>query len=57
MCFIISIIMLVLAYNFFMAQKFLLAIVSVSVSCLFIYFMIKNILNVKKLKEERKDDN
>jgi len=57
MCFIISIIMLVLAYNFFMAQNFLLAIVSVSVSCLFIYFMIKNILHVKKLKEEKKDDN
>lgn len=49
--------MLVLAYNFFMAQNFLLAIVSVSVSCLFIYFMIKNILHVKKLKEEKKDDN
>ena len=56
MCFIISMVGMILAYNFFMAGKFLLSVGSVSVSIFFIYLMVKNILFVKKLKEEKKSD-
>lgn len=48
--------MLVLAYNFYMASSILLAIISVSISAIFIYFMIKNILYVKKLRENKNDN-
>ena len=53
MCFIISIVGLILAFNFFMAEELLLALGSLSVSAFFIYLMIKNIMSVKKMKEER----
>ena len=56
MCFIIAMVGLVLAFNFFMAGNMLLTALSVSVSALFIYFMIQNILKVKKLREEKKTD-
>ena len=56
MCFIISIVGFILAFNFFMADELLLSSGSASVSLFFIYLMIKNILFVKKLKE-KKDDN
>ena len=56
MCFIISIVGFVLAYNFFMASEMLLGFISLSVSAFFIYLMIKNILYVKKLKEEKNDN-
>ncbi len=56
MCFIISMVGMILAYNFFMAGEFLLSVGSVSVSIFFIYLMVKNILFVKKLKEEKKGD-
>ncbi|MEA2100667.1 MAG: hypothetical protein U9P72_11130 [Campylobacterota bacterium] len=55
MCFIISIVMLVLSFNFFNAGDTLLAVGSFVVSMFFIYLMIKNILDVKKLKESKKD--
>lgn len=58
MCFIISIVGLVLAFNFFNAGNILLTVVSLLVSVFFIYLMVKNIMNVKKMKEEkRKNDN
>ena len=57
MCFIISVVGLVMAFNFFMAGKLFLAGISVSVSAIFIYFMVQNIRRVKKIKEERKNDN
>ncbi len=56
MCFIISIIGVILAFNFFMADKLLLSFGSASVSIFFIYLMIKNILFVKKLKEKKNDN-
>ena len=56
MCFIISIIMLVLSYRFFDVGDNLLAIGALIIAIFFIYLMIKNILYVKKLKKE-KDDN
>jgi len=55
-CFIIAMLGLILAFNFYHAQELLLAVGSLLVSLFFIYLMIKNILFVKKLKE-KKDDN
>lgn len=60
MCFIISIIALVLCFNFYMAGNLLLALFSLLVSIFFIILMIKNIKYVKRLKDEKKakkDDN
>ncbi len=57
MCFIISIVMLILAFNFYNAGSTLLAVGSVLVSALFIFLMIKNILHVKKIKASKKNDN
>jgi len=54
MCFIISIVSLILGYNFFVSGNMLLAVGSWLVSIFFIYLMIKNILYVKKLKEKEK---
>ena len=56
MCFIVAIVGFLMAYNFFMANELLLAIGSLSVSSFFIYLMIRNILYVKKLKEEKNDN-
>ena len=59
MCFVIAMIGLVLGFNFFMADNYLASAGSVSVSTIFIFLMIKNIIHVKKLKKnkENKDDN
>ena len=54
MCLIISVIGVMFAFNFFMANKLLLAFISLAVSIFFIYLMINNILYVKKLKKEKK---
>ena len=56
MCFIITIVGLMLAYNFFMVGDLLLAFGSLSVALFFVYLMIKNILFVKNLKNKREDD-
>ena len=56
MCFIIAMLGLVMAYNFFMAGNLALALGCVVVSVFFIVLMVKNILHVKKLRE-KKDDN
>ena len=56
MCFIIAIVGLMLAYNFFMVGNLLLALGSLSVALFFVYLMIKNILFVKNLKSKREDD-
>jgi len=53
MCFIISMVGLILTYNFFMQGEILLAFGAALVSAFFIYLMIKNILYVKKLKEKK----
>ena len=57
MCFVISILGLFFAFNFYQSGNFILSIVSLLVSIFFIALMIKNIIYVKKLKEEKKDDN
>lgn len=60
MCFIISIIALVLSFNFYMAGNIPLSLFSLLVSIIFIILMIKNIKYVKSLKDEKKgkkDDN
>jgi len=54
MCFIISIVGLVLAFNFFNADNFLLTGISLLVSAFFIYLMIRNIMSVKKIKQKKK---
>ncbi len=54
MCFVISIIGLFLAFNFYNAGNMLLAAGSVLVSAFFIFLMIRNILHVKKKREEKK---
>jgi len=57
MCFIIAIVGLVIGFNFFMANNYIAAIGSIIVSAFFIFLMIRNIQHVKKLKQEKKDDN
>ena len=56
MCFIIAVVGLVFAFNFFMAENYLASGFSVVVSVFFVTLMIKNILHVKKLKQEKKND-
>jgi len=56
MCFIISIIMLILSFNFFDVGNTLLATITLAVAIFFIYLMVKNILYVKKLKKENNDN-
>ena len=57
MCFIIAMICLVFAYNFFMAGNILGAVGSLIVAIVFIFLMSRNILHVKRLKKEKKNDN
>jgi large-conductance mechanosensitive channel len=57
MCFIISIVGLVLGFNFYNAGNYLQATGSLIVSAIFIFLMIRNIQSVKKLKKEEKNDN
>jgi len=57
MCFIIAVVLLVLGFNFYNAGSILLAVGSFVTSVFFIYLMIKNILHVKKLRENKKNDN
>ncbi len=54
MCFIISIVLLILSYNFYMAHSIVLALGSLLGSVFFIILMVKNILHVKNLKKEQK---
>jgi len=56
MCIIISVIMLILSFNFFNAEEFLLSSSSFLVAIFFIYLMIKNINLVKKERENRNDN-
>ncbi|MDD2356945.1 MAG: hypothetical protein PHX13_03420 [Thiovulaceae bacterium] len=54
MCFIIAVVLVILSYNFFMANNIALAIGSFLGSGFFIFLMIKNILHVKNLKKDHK---
>ena len=53
MCLVISILMLVLSFNYYNSQNYLLAGGSLIVAVFFIILMIRNIMRVKKLKEEK----
>jgi hypothetical protein len=55
MCLVISVILGILAFNFFMAGKAVLAIFSVLGSIGFIVLMVKNILHVKSLKQKESE--
>jgi len=57
MCIVISIVMLVLGYNLYMAGNVLAAVGSVATSLVFIGLMVKNIQRVKKLKKEKEMQN
>ena len=57
MCFIISIVMLILSFNFFNAGNLLLAIGSFLISIFFIVLMIRNIKYIKQLRKEKNSDN
>lgn len=54
MCFVISIVGLMLAYSFYQSENMALAVISVLVSAFFIFLMARNILYVKKMREEKK---
>ncbi len=54
MCFIISIVLLILSYNFYMADSIVLALGSLLGSIFFIILMVKNILHVKNQKGKDK---
>ena len=56
MCFVITIIGMVLGFNFFLAGNLLAASGSFVVSAFFAFLMIRNIQSVRKLKKEKKDD-
>ena len=57
MCLVISIVMLVLSFNFYNAGNTLQAIGFLVVAIFFIVLMVRNILHVKKLKKEKLNDN
>lgn len=56
MCLVISVLGIVFAYIFYNAGNILLAGGSVLVSAFFIFLMIRNILHVKKIREEKNDN-
>jgi hypothetical protein len=56
MCFVIAVVLAIFAFNAFMADNILVGLGSIGASIFFIVLMIRNILHVKKLREE-KDDN
>jgi len=56
MCFIISIIMLILSFNFFLAENIMLALLTLIIAIFFIYLMLRNIQYVKKLKKGKEND-
>ena len=55
MCLVISILMLVLSFNYYNAQNYLLASGSLIVAIFFIILMIRNIMRVKKFKKSQHD--
>lgn len=56
MCFIVSIVLFVLSYNFFISQNILLALASFLAALFFVRLMIKNILFVRNLKNKKRED-
>lgn len=56
MCLVIAMVGLAMSYNFFITENYIASIGSFVVAIGFIILMIKNILHVKKLKKEKKND-
>lgn len=57
MCLVISLIALFLSYTYYMTQNHVAAIGSLLVAVVFLVFMLRNILRVKKMKKKNKNDN
>lgn len=55
MCLVISFISLIFAYNAFMVENLISGFIALTIALFFITLMIKNILHVKKLREEKND--
>jgi len=53
MCLVISVIMLVLSFNFYFAGNILASVGSFLSGIFFIWLMYKNIQRVKKIKKEK----
>lgn len=56
MCLVISIVMLVLSFNYYNSDNYQFATGSLMVAIFFMILMIRNILRVKKIKEEKQND-
>ena len=56
MCFIVAVVMSIFALNAFLAQEYLLGSSSLLIAIFFITLMVRNILYVKKLKEEKREN-
>jgi FtsH-binding integral membrane protein len=56
MCFVIAIVLAIFSFNAFMADNILVGFISLIVSVFFIGLMIRNILHVKKIREEKSDN-
>ena len=56
MCFVIAIVLAIFSFNAFMANNILVGSISMVASVFFIGLMIRNILHVKKIREENNDN-
>ena len=56
MCFVIAIVLAIFSFNAFMADNIMLGFITIIASLFFIVLMIKNILHVKKIREEKSDN-
>ena len=57
MCFIVAVVMSIFALNAFLTHEYLLGGSSTLIALFFIALLVRNVLYVKKMKEERKNDN
>ncbi len=57
MCLVISMIALFLSYTYFTANNYVAAGGSLVVGVVSLFFMIRNVLHVKKLKKGSENDN
>lgn len=55
MCLVISILMLVLSFNFYFAQNIIASVGSFLTAVFFIWLMVKNIQRVRKIKKKDKN--
>jgi len=57
MCLVISVIALFLSYTYFIVENYVATVGALVISMMFLIFMIRNIQHVKKLKQEKRNDN